>query len=54
MWRDYYKAQYPKWDKWLALRKEMDPKNVFMNEYWAAVFGIDIRAHPEDDLQNHL
>ena len=49
IWRDYYKAQYPKWDNWLKLRREMDPNNVFMNEYWAAVFGIDIRSHAPDD-----
>ena len=43
VWRDYFKQQYPKWDQWLAFRKRMDPRNVFMTDYWANTFGIDTR-----------
>ena len=48
MWRDFFRAQYPRWDDWCAFRaEEMDPGNVFMNQYWAAVFGVDTTPHAQ-------
>jgi len=36
----YLKSLYPKWDNWMALRAEMDPYNLFLNDYWSAHLGI--------------
>ena len=43
MWRDYYRSQYPMWDKFMKLRKELDPANIFVSDYWADTLGIDIQ-----------
>lgn len=37
----YLKSVYPKLEKWLELRKEHDPDNIFLTPYWAKYFGID-------------
>jgi hypothetical protein len=39
-WRAYYRRQLPKLDKFLALRREMDPGRIFANEYWRSHLGI--------------
>ena len=36
----YLKSLYPKWDAWMALREQMDPYQVFVNDYWRAHLGI--------------
>jgi len=36
----YLKQQYPKWDKFMELRKEMDPHNIFLTKYWKEHLGI--------------
>jgi hypothetical protein len=36
----YLQSQYPKWSNFLALRKQMDPNNIFLNSYWKAQLGI--------------
>lgn len=36
----YLKKQYPKWDDFLALREEMDPDQLFINDYWKGYFNI--------------
>lgn len=33
-WANYYKSQFPRWDDFLDLRKERDPKNIFLTKYW--------------------
>ncbi len=33
-WTDYYRSQFPRWDDFLDLRKERDPKNIFLTNYW--------------------
>lgn len=33
-WGDYFKSQYPKWDDFMELRKQRDPKNIFLTDYW--------------------
>jgi D-arabinono-1,4-lactone oxidase len=37
---DYLKSLYPKWDQWMALRQELDPHQVFVNDYWRSHLGI--------------
>ncbi len=36
----YLKSNYPKWDKWMQLRQQMDPYQVFVNDYWRQHLGI--------------
>lgn len=33
-WATYFRSQYPKWDAFVALRQQRDPKNVFLTNYW--------------------
>ena len=33
-WADYYRSQYPRWDDFMKLRIEMDPRNIFLTKYW--------------------
>lgn len=42
-WRAYYRAQLPMIEPFLKLRKELDPKNVFLTQYW-----IDNLVGPEN------
>ncbi len=37
---NYLKANYPKWDDWMALREKMDPYQIFVNDYWRGHLGI--------------
>jgi hypothetical protein len=37
---DYLRQQYPRWDDFLRLRAEMDPRQVFVNEYWRRYLAI--------------
>ena len=39
-WVDFFKAQYPRWDDFLRLRAERDPKDVFLTSYWRDRFGL--------------
>jgi hypothetical protein len=39
-WVDFFRAQYPRWDDFLALRAERDPNNIFLTEYWRSRFGL--------------
>jgi D-arabinono-1,4-lactone oxidase len=39
-WVDFFRAQYPRWDDFLALRRQKDPNNVFLTDYWRARFGL--------------
>jgi D-arabinono-1,4-lactone oxidase len=39
-WSDFFAAQYPRWDDFLALRRERDPNNIFLNAYWRDRFGL--------------
>ncbi len=32
--------QYPKWDDFMTLRKQMDPDNIFLTSYWKTQLGI--------------
>ncbi len=31
---EYLASQYTKWDDWMALRAQMDPDQIFVNDYW--------------------
>ncbi|MGH1337026.1 MAG: D-arabinono-1,4-lactone oxidase [Aureispira sp.] len=39
---DYLKAQYPKWDDFMALRTQLDPDNIFVSDYWSQHLGISV------------
>jgi len=39
-WVDFFRAQYPRWDDFLALRAQRDPNNVFLTDYWRDRFGL--------------
>lgn len=38
----YMKAHYAKWDDFMALRDEMDPKRIFVTQYWSDRMGIPV------------
>jgi D-arabinono-1,4-lactone oxidase len=39
-WADFFRAQYPRWDDFLALRAERDPNNIFLTDYWRERLGL--------------
>lgn len=39
-WVDFFKAQYPRWDDFLAMRAQRDPDGVFLTRYWRDRFGL--------------
>ena len=39
-WTEYLRRQYPRWDDFLAVRKELDPDGVFLTRYWRRRLGI--------------
>ena len=39
-WVDFFKAQYPRWDDFLALRAQRDPHDTFLTRYWRDRFGL--------------
>jgi D-arabinono-1,4-lactone oxidase len=43
-WRDYLRAQNPRWDDFLAMRERCDPDQVFVTGYWRERFGIAATA----------
>ncbi len=40
---EYLKAQYPKWNAFMALREKMDPHQIFLTNYWRQRLGIPAR-----------
>jgi hypothetical protein len=36
----YLRAQYPRWDDFMALQQRMDPNQVFVTDYWRERLGI--------------
>lgn len=39
-WVEFFRAQYPRWDDFLALRQRRDPNNIFLTRYWRDRFGL--------------
>lgn len=39
-WQSYYRANLPMLDRFLALRAELDPKQIFVTSYWRDHLGI--------------
>jgi hypothetical protein len=39
-WLDYISAQYPRWSDFMRLREQMDPRQVFVSDYWRSQLGI--------------
>ncbi len=33
-WVEYFRKQYPRWDDFMKLRAERDPRNIFLTRYW--------------------
>jgi len=46
-WVDFFRAQYPRWDDFLALRRQKDPNNIFLNDYWRGRFGLWDEPRPQ-------
>ena len=38
-WVEFFRKQYPRWDDFLARRREKDPQGIFFTEYWRQRFG---------------
>lgn len=38
------KALYPQWDKWMALRNQLDPNQLFVSSYWRSQLGIKAKG----------
>ena len=45
---DFLRKCYPQMDAWLKIRDEMDPRQVFLTDYWRKFF----RIQPTSQLQN--
>ncbi|WP_158501890.1 FAD-binding protein [Vitiosangium sp. GDMCC 1.1324] len=45
---DYLRSQYPMWDRFLELRRRMDPQDLFLTTYWKEHLGL---AAPAPELQ---
>ncbi|RZK12958.1 MAG: FAD-binding protein [Flavobacterium sp.] len=43
----YLQMQYPKWDDFLRLREELDPRAIFLSKYWRDQLGIAYAVPPE-------
>jgi hypothetical protein len=39
-WVDFFRALYPRWDDFMALRTKRDPNNIFLNSYWRDRFAL--------------
>lgn len=39
-WQSYYRANLPMLDRFLALRAQLDPKQIFVTSYWRSHLGI--------------
>jgi hypothetical protein len=39
---EYISEQYPMWDRFMELRAEMDPYQVFVTQYWRERFAISL------------
>ena len=40
-WARYFRSRYPRWDDFLALRRELDPSAVFLTQYWREHLGLE-------------
>lgn len=39
-WAEYLRSQYPRWDDWMAMRRQQDPHDIFLTDYWRGHLGI--------------
>jgi D-arabinono-1,4-lactone oxidase len=39
-WAVYFSKQYPKWNQFLNLRRQRDPKGIFLTSYWVSRLGL--------------
>jgi len=46
-WVTYFRAQYPRWDAFLAKRQQKDPNNIFLTDYWRSRLGLGGAARPK-------
>jgi hypothetical protein len=47
---DYLRGRYPQWDRFMALRDELDPHQVFVSKYWRHHLGIAAQREPRDSM----
>lgn len=45
-WVSYYRQNFPRFDDFLALRAKLDPRQIFVNDYWRANLGIPAVTEP--------
>merc|ERR1712151_1435269 len=50
-WAKYYSKQYPRWDDFHSLRRQRDPKNIFLSGYWSNRLGITTKG---EDMPHEL
>ncbi len=39
-WVPFFKKQYSQWDRFLEIRSQKDPNNIFLTDYWRNRFGL--------------
>ncbi len=39
---EFFERAYPEWQSFLAVRRRLDPMGLFLNEYLAQLFGLDL------------
>lgn len=39
-WVDHFKKRTPRWDDFMQIRQTMDPKQIFVTDYWVKHLGI--------------
>ena len=39
-WVEFFAAQYPRWDDFLRLREQRDPRGIFLTDYWRDRFRL--------------
>jgi len=50
-WPEYLKNQYPRWDEFLRVRQELDPKGIFLTKYWCDTLGIEEPVRVEEPVR---
>ncbi len=45
-WVNWFAAQYPRWNDFLALRRELDPNGIFLTDYWRDRLGLWAEPRP--------
>lgn len=46
-----FRKMYPKFDRFMDIRKQLDPTGMFLNDYWLRVFGDETSRVVAPDTQ---